>query len=242
MPAIRSIAPRSKETRTKLIEAAERLFAQRGISSISVREITLAAGQKNNSALCYHFGSKEGLLQAILSKHAVAQRARRSKLFDRILSDDALDDVRRLCEVLVRPFADFLAGGRSEHAYLCIASELYSDPSRSYEHICDMYDDPLISRIVGALLDSVPLPTTVLHERLITGVGQVMHAAASRARLEDSGVSRDPRTPIPLFVANLIDMFVAATMVPPSKATLQTLSDAGAVVHEQSFGNAGTRQ
>lgn len=192
----------------------------------------MAAGQKNNSALCYHFGSKEGLLQAILSKHAVVQHARRSRLFDSLLTDDALDDVGRLCEVLVRPFTDFLEGDRSEHAYVCIASELYSDPSRSYEHICNMYDDPLIPRIVKALLDSVPLPTRVLHERLITGVGQVMHAAATRARLEDSDISRGPHTPISLFVANLIDMFVAAMMAPPSEATLQTLSDTAGAEHD----------
>jgi len=57
------------DTRARLIEAAERLFARRGVHEATTREILEAAGQRNVSALTYHFGSRERLLWAILDRH-----------------------------------------------------------------------------------------------------------------------------------------------------------------------------
>ena len=57
------------ETKARLAREAERLFATRGVYQVTVREIVNAAGQRNVSALTYHFGSREGLLEAILIQH-----------------------------------------------------------------------------------------------------------------------------------------------------------------------------
>ena len=58
--------------RRSLVAAGERLFAERGIRAVSLREINKAAGQRNSSALHYHFGSREGLLRALLAREAAA--------------------------------------------------------------------------------------------------------------------------------------------------------------------------
>ena len=63
-------AARSAQTRERFIAAAQRLFAERGVASVSLNEITVAAGQKNRNALQYHFGNRDGLLQAIIDQHA----------------------------------------------------------------------------------------------------------------------------------------------------------------------------
>ncbi|MFF2039046.1 TetR family transcriptional regulator [Kitasatospora sp. NPDC058170] len=55
------------ETREKLLRAAEELFATRGIEAALTRDITRLAGQGNPSAVQYHFGSREGLLDAIMA-------------------------------------------------------------------------------------------------------------------------------------------------------------------------------
>src|SRR6201982_438508 len=60
---------RSSATREALLAAAERLFAERGMYAVSNRQISEAAGQGNNAAACYHFGSRTDLLRAIESKH-----------------------------------------------------------------------------------------------------------------------------------------------------------------------------
>ena len=48
-----------------LIETAERLFAERGVNAVSLREIGAEAGQRNTGAVRYHFGTKEALVNAV---------------------------------------------------------------------------------------------------------------------------------------------------------------------------------
>ena len=47
-----------------MIDAGERLAAERGIAAMSLREVQAAAGQRNKSAAQYHFGSRTGLIEA----------------------------------------------------------------------------------------------------------------------------------------------------------------------------------
>ena len=56
-------------TRERILEAAESLFAERGFDSVSLRDITGAAGA-NVAAVNYHFGSKDNLIDAVIERHA----------------------------------------------------------------------------------------------------------------------------------------------------------------------------
>src|ERR1700753_1623717 len=60
---------RSTGTREAILSAAEVLFAERGMYAVSNRQISEAAGQGNNAAVCYHFGTRTDLLRAIEGKH-----------------------------------------------------------------------------------------------------------------------------------------------------------------------------
>ena len=53
-------------TANRLILAAEAEFARAGIQGASLRRINALAGQRNTSAVRYHFGSREGLLEALI--------------------------------------------------------------------------------------------------------------------------------------------------------------------------------
>ena len=57
----------SEITREKLINAAGELFSTQGTESVSVRDITKLAGTKEN-AISYHFGGKDGLIEAVWEK------------------------------------------------------------------------------------------------------------------------------------------------------------------------------
>jgi AcrR family transcriptional regulator len=56
---------RGRATRELILIAAERLFAERGIAAVSLRDVGAAAGQKNNAAVQYHFGDKENLVREV---------------------------------------------------------------------------------------------------------------------------------------------------------------------------------
>lgn len=54
-----------KDAKEKLIEAGEKLFAEKGLSGVSIRELSKEAGA-NSALISYHFGGKEGLYKAVL--------------------------------------------------------------------------------------------------------------------------------------------------------------------------------
>lgn len=73
-------ADESSGTRRRLIEEAERLFAVRGFAGVSLREIGVAAGARNNSAAQYHFGDRQGLVDAVFDHRMAAINERRLAL------------------------------------------------------------------------------------------------------------------------------------------------------------------
>ena len=113
-------------TRELLIETAEQLFAERGIHGVSMREIGLAAGQRNNGVTQYHFGDKAGLVVAIFERRAAEVNARRLELLDEALAEGR-DGVRDLVQAFVVPLAEQVA---QHHAYVRFLSRLQTDGHR----------------------------------------------------------------------------------------------------------------
>ncbi|TMR97773.1 TetR/AcrR family transcriptional regulator [Nonomuraea basaltis] len=75
MKATTSVATpsaRSTRARDKLMHTAERLYAEHGFANVSIRMIREAAGQRNKSAVQYHFSTRDELIRAILTRHAAA--------------------------------------------------------------------------------------------------------------------------------------------------------------------------
>ena len=95
-------------TQVRLLTTAERLFAEKGLDSVSTREIAREAGQKNHSALQYHFGDRDRLIAAILDFRMIPLNERRLEMLDALERERRTDDVRALVEALVRPFVEVL--------------------------------------------------------------------------------------------------------------------------------------
>ena len=72
----------SPTTRQRLLRSAERLFAEHGIDAVSMRSICAEADQRNNTALQYHFGDKQGLIEAILAERMSGIHAQRARLLE----------------------------------------------------------------------------------------------------------------------------------------------------------------
>src|SRR5580693_3964160 len=127
--------PRS--TRDLLLDAAARLFAERGIDNVSIAEIVRAAHQRNSSAVHYHFGSRDEILRSVLARHVPAIADRRHDLLGLALSKPAWD-VRSAAEAVVRPVTEFAQRGWRERAYLQIGSELTGALERTTPEIRDL--------------------------------------------------------------------------------------------------------
>lgn len=70
----------SEKVRQALLDAAEELFARHGIDAVSNRAISEHAGGANHSAIAYHFGGRDELINALLRRHLDSMRVRRSEL------------------------------------------------------------------------------------------------------------------------------------------------------------------
>jgi len=98
------VAP-ARDARAAILSAAERLFAERGIEHVSLREIGAAAGQRNNSAVQYHFGTRETLVHALYADRLTPLDRRRRELLA-ALGPDAVDDLPGLVHAYLAPLAE----------------------------------------------------------------------------------------------------------------------------------------
>ena len=85
------------------MDAAERLVALHGGTGTTDRQIVEAAGQRNNSAIAYHFGNRQGLLDAVWHRRLARVGVRRASLLDQPLDDIGL--IRAL-EVYIWPTSE----------------------------------------------------------------------------------------------------------------------------------------
>lgn len=92
------------DSKVQLILAGEKLFAEQGVEGASLREIAVLAGHGNNNAVRYHFGSKQGLVQAIFRHRVVQMEPVRAKLLARLEESDLGTDARALIEVICLPY------------------------------------------------------------------------------------------------------------------------------------------
>ena len=113
-------------TKIKIIEAAERLFAQKGIDKVSTREIAREAGQKNHSALHYHFGSMGELMNAIFDYRMIPVDDYRKYLFEKELKKTDDLSLRDLIYILVAPVAEKALNPSKKNYFLIMLAQLLS--------------------------------------------------------------------------------------------------------------------
>lgn len=177
--------PRSAdETRRRLLDAAEIRFASDGIVGATFADIISDAGQRNNSAIQYHFGDRIGLLEAVTVRRVDQMAAHRELLADALPAEPS---VHEIVEVIVAPLAAMLVhpGGQ---AYLQIQAELLSQPSRSDlpPVLSEPWSRPGLERVGALLLDRVSidvLPRARIRRLLATTL--IFHALADRARASE---------------------------------------------------------
>jgi AcrR family transcriptional regulator len=191
----------STETKARLLREAERLFARRGVWQVTVREITQAAGQRNVSALNYHFGSREGVLDAILTRHGDPTDDARGVHLAAVGREAPS---RELMAALVVPYASHL-GTPEGRDYLRIVAQLTGQFSTWRD--ANPGVGPRLIEILGVLEERPEeVPAPLRRERVVEVIMLMTAALSERARAIESG--RQLELDEPTFVANLTDVLV----------------------------------
>jgi AcrR family transcriptional regulator len=155
----------------KIIIAAQRLFAERGIDGISLREIASSAGHANNSAVQYHFQSKEGLIQAIFELRVpFLEETRQSHLQSldsrgNILPEDLL-------AALLLPFLEMSDDDQEQRIFALFCSHLLSRDPDDHPFRRAQEKMPVSAHIyqaLGELLAHLPKQVFDFRLRLVAG-------------------------------------------------------------------------
>jgi AcrR family transcriptional regulator len=149
---------RGAETKDRLLDAAEKLFGERGFDGASMRALTHSAGL-GVSAANYHFGSKEALLRATLLRRVEPLNRRRLESLDALEREAAGQplSIESILEAFLRPIFDERATSLDATSrFRQVAARLYSDPPEIVDPIKKELFGPIMFRFVGALSKSLP--------------------------------------------------------------------------------------
>lgn len=190
------------QTRARLIRAGEQRFARDGVAGAKLSDIVRDAGQRNDSAVGYHFGSRQGLLDQIIAKH-MAQMEQ-----NRILPPEGAD-LPAVVRAIVEPTAELLATEEGRD-FLRITEQLAGWSGLG----TDSPSEVLAETAVGAQLVRLNeileprLGVVLTRERTALLVTFLTAALADRARAREAGTRQ--RLSHERFVQHLVNVLSGA--------------------------------
>jgi AcrR family transcriptional regulator len=217
------------DSRDLIVRAAERLFGERGIQAVSMREVAAASGQHNNSAVQYHFRSKDGLVDAIFRFRMASIDERRRAMLARLDAAGRPVALRGLLEALVYPLAEAIGHDDGTSWYARFLRQVLIDPD--FDAFAPSRRD--VTRGLRTVIDRLeahlrPLPAAVRAERLALAVKLIVNALADHEALLASSRALSPTS---LLTSDLVDVAAAVLTAPVSDDTtreIRHLSSRGA--------------
>lgn len=166
---------RGEATRQRIITEAERLFAEHGISSVPLRDIGKAAGQRNHAAVQYHFGEREEIVKAIMEYRGAQSEIYRAEMVASLMLGQTAPTVSDVVGAFVRPLAIHF---QPDNHYLPFLS-LYITEEGGYEGLVGVRVGAAVitlRTLLGKLVPEIPEP--VLDERWWLTLTSTVHALA----------------------------------------------------------------
>jgi len=185
---------RGTRSKDALLDAAERLIAEHGFE-VPLRDIAKAAGQRNNSAVNYHFRSRQDLVDAVVARRLLPMELERERMLDE-LDTDATADAHALMRVLVLPLLR-LDSTHYARFLQVVGPRLRTEPMDSAETAWP--------RVLDALSHAVPATERGARHRRVAAVATAMFAlAAEHERATQDGTAPDdPEEIVHMLVAML---------------------------------------
>lgn len=179
--------------RRRLLDAAERLFAEQGIDCTSARAIN-AAANLSPAALHYHFGNKEKLIEEVVNRRIGALNELRLVMMNEARARNQPMDAYRLAELLVLPLAEFaLKKGVPGQWYIRFLSRLYNEKADLMVELVEtnfaegvrMYDEMVHAIAPLFDLEEARRRRVIAGETATHGVAHVAEMAAERPETQD---------------------------------------------------------
>ena len=209
---------RPSSTKARIVEAAEQLFAEGGISSTSLRHITARAGV-NLAAVNYHFGSRDALIEAVYARRLQplnVERLRRLKELEKDARGDALSldrIIRAFIEPVLRIARDPELGGP---LFIRLVGQSYTEGSQRFERFFTGQYRDVLERFANALERALPeLGRDEIYWRLHFLIGATAYTIAD-AQLLRLIAGTEHVEDVEVTVARLVPFLIAGFEAPPA--------------------------
>lgn len=204
-----------KSTKLKILDAAEKLFAEKGFDGTSIRAICSAA-RVNVAAVHYHFNGKEGVVEAIFERRMVGLSARRKELLDNVFAQNELPDVRSLIDTLVLPLAELIdSTGSSGQAYVGMLARFFHErPDLIWTAFVEHNNENRIRQYEGLKKALPDIPEEVIGRRQTLATAAALHWLANPVRFTEEGPQDTQNPVVEELVSELIDFLAGGLSAP----------------------------
>jgi AcrR family transcriptional regulator len=225
MSSRRNARATSEDTRNQIKAAAQMLFARHGVDAVTVQEIVDAAGQRNNAALHYHFGSKEELIRQMVVDGAAVLDERRRGMLEEIEARGGPRSIREVLLVLVMPVIE-LGEDERWRGYIRFTSNLQaSDPNALRAALNNRWNTGYVA-CFNHLKTMLPLPAAIIEQRLsIFSIYANSILSAHEAALETRNTKSSRLWGQRFTIENILDTLEATITCPMSEPTQAKLRD-----------------
>jgi len=206
------------ETKERVLDAAERLFAEHGYAATSLRSIVAAAGV-NLAAIHYHFHSKEALLEAVIVRRATPMNQERLRLLEkcRKAGGSKGPTLEKLLEALLAPTFRAVQDSAGAAQFMRLVARVHAEgyllPAMAKANFGEV-----IASYTEAFLAALPhLTVDELHCRAHLATGAVTQALRPPEWLQGISPAKNPGATEAMF-QRLID-FLSAGLRMPMKTT-----------------------
>jgi AcrR family transcriptional regulator len=195
--------PSPVATRTAILDAAEELFADRGLHGVSLREVAEAAGQRNNAAVHYHFGGRDELVQALFERRFVELDRHRAAMLAALDEAGRGRDLDRLVEALVLPFTECMHGDE-RGSWVRLVAKLHEDPrfnpfssgaDDTHPYTASTESTAATREVVARIQDVLGIDRAGAMALFFIVTSMVVHAVADRESLARAGAAGQLGTP-----------------------------------------------
>jgi len=219
-PVSRAVAA---DTKSQIKAAAQLLFARHGVDAVTIQQIVAAAGQRNNAALHYHFGTKEELIRQLVVDGAAVLDARRQGMLREIEARGGPADIREVLLVLVLPVIE-LGDDERWRGYVRFTSSLQASDRKTLRAALNNRWNAGYVACFAHLKRMLPLPAALVEQRLSIFSIYANAILSAREAAQEARNRKNSRLWDQRFTTeNILDTLEATITWPPSAQTLAIL-------------------
>ncbi|GAA5128391.1 TetR family transcriptional regulator [Alloalcanivorax gelatiniphagus] len=214
-------------TRLELTLAAEKVLAINGLNGGTLRQIREEAGQKNESAIHYYFGSREAIIQSVLSLRSKPIDADRRAMLERARAEagGAPLSTEQLVRCGLLPLARYVLDNESPGFYLRFLVQLHVERA-AWLHFNSDYGVGT-AQCLEAFFESKPyLPTALIEQRFLSMLFMHINGMAAMERIRSEKGEDFRRAEAWIRVEDIIAGSVAMYDAPLSPMTLKAIHEA----------------